>query len=277
MDFARLRTGEIVAAIGGIALLVIMFLPWFEIVTGAEIQTETIEISPGVEEEIPTGAGEVDDSASAWDALQSFDGFLIALAAVSGIALGVLAAAGRRLNLGPLPRGGGAWVLGSLATALILWRLLANPADLKFGIFLGLLAAIAIAVGALLALREDGYEPLVAFGGTRSAAAASAPTAEVAAAGSPGTTSRSSGSRAASRRSTAKRSTGKRAGAKGSTAKRSTTKRSTTKRSTSARSSSRSSSKSSSGRSGSRGGSSRSRSSSSRRSSGGGSRRSSGR
>jgi hypothetical protein len=272
LDFARLRTGEIVAAIGGIALLVIMFLPWFELVTGGEIQTETIEIAPGVEEEIPTGGTEVDDSASAWDSLQSFDGFLIALAAVAGIALGVLAAAGRRLNLGPLPRGGAAWVLGSLATALILWRLFANPADLKYGIFLALPAAVAIAVGALLALYDDGYRPLVPFAGARSTAAATAPTAQVSTPPAGTTASRSSGARATTRRSTPKRSTAKR-----STPKRSTARRTGTKRATSARSGSRGASKGSS-RSGSRGGSSRgrvssSRSSSRRRSSGGGSRR----
>ncbi|MGE5745963.1 MAG: hypothetical protein ACM33U_01730, partial [Solirubrobacterales bacterium] len=37
----------------------------------------------------------------------------------------------------------------------------------KIGIFLGLGAAIAITVGALMALREDGFEPLVAVAGGR--------------------------------------------------------------------------------------------------------------
>jgi hypothetical protein len=71
-------------------------------------------------------------------------------------------------------------VLGSLSVAIILWRLLANgEADLKVGIFLGLIAAGAVAYGALLALREDGIEPLVAVAGgrTRAASAASAPKA----------------------------------------------------------------------------------------------------
>jgi len=145
LDFSRLRDGEIVAAAGGFALFVFMFFHWFSGVSG-------------------------------WDALQDFSGFLIALAAVSGVALGGLAASGKRLNLGEVPRGAGTAALGSLAVLLILWRFLANPGDLRIGIFLGLAAAIAVAVGALMALREDGFEPFVNVpGGRTKVASASAP------------------------------------------------------------------------------------------------------
>jgi hypothetical protein len=165
VNFSRLRTGEIVAAIGGIALLVFMFLPWFGLPgeEGFDLpQPEEVQGLPeGVE---PAPSVEIDESRSAWDALLDFDGFLIFLAAASGIALGGFAAAGQRLNLGAVPRGAGTFVLGSLAVLLILWRVLANPGDLKFGIFLGLLAAAAIAVGAFLALTESGVRVFATTG-----------------------------------------------------------------------------------------------------------------
>jgi hypothetical protein len=75
--------------------------------------------------------------------------------------LAVLCAAGQRLNV-PVPRGGVTAMLGSLSVLIILWRFFANPGDLKFGIFLGLAAAVAVAAGALTALAEEGVRPLVA-------------------------------------------------------------------------------------------------------------------
>ena len=60
--------------------------------------------------------------------------------------------------------------------AIIVWRI-CQPRGSEGRLFLGLIAAIAIAAGALMALREDGYEVLVKVPGGTSAAAASAPPA----------------------------------------------------------------------------------------------------
>jgi hypothetical protein len=238
LDFSRLRNGEIVAAASGLALFIFMFFHWF-------------------------------GGVSAWDALQDFSGFLIALAAVSGVSLGVLAAAGQRINL-PLQRGVGTLVLGKLAVLLILWRILANPGELKVGIFLGLIAAAGIAIGAWMALREDGFEPLVSVPGGRTTeapttvASASAPAATPTP--RPATAPRSGRSTAAKSRSgggTAKKS---RSGG----GKSSTTKTPGKKKSTTARSKSGSSTRSKSGAS------SRSKSSGSSRSKSKGSSRSKG-
>ena len=175
MDFSRLRTGEIVAAVGGLALFIFMFFHWFG--GGVEISTGGTQDVPGIGE-VPNAPSVEETGVSGWDALSDFSGFLIALSAVSGVALGGLAASGQRLNLGGVPRGAGTATLGSLAVLLILWRFFANPGDLKIGIFLGLAAAIAVAVGALMALREEGFEPLVKVPGVRTrAASASAPAA----------------------------------------------------------------------------------------------------
>lgn len=297
MDFSRLRNGEIVAAVGGLALFIFMFFDWFG--GGVEISTSGTQNVPGIGE-VPNAPSVEETGVSAWDALADFSGFLIALAAVSGVALGGLAASGQRLNLGGVPRGAGTAALGSLAVLLILWRFFANPGDLKIGIFLGLAAAIAVAVGALLALREEGFEPLVKVpGGRTKVASASAPAATPtprpatapsggsSSGGSAATKSRSSGGTATKSRSrgstatksrsggsTAKKSrsagstaTKSRAGGK-STAKKSTAKKSTTSRSKSSGSSrSKSSGSSRSKSSGSR---SRSKPSATRRSSSGG-------
>lgn len=253
MDFSRLRTGEIVAAIGGIALFVFMFFDWFG--GGVEVTTGGTQEVPGIGE-VPTGAPEVSETGvSAWDGLQDFSGFLIALAAVSGVTMAGLAMAGQRLNL-PFQRGVGTLTLAKLAILLILWRMLANPGDLEIGIFLGLIAAVAIAIGAWIALREDGFEPLVKVPGGRTRAAsasapAATPTPRPATAPSGGSSSggsRSSGStvtksRAAGGKSAAKKTAAKKTAAKKSPAKKSTTSRSKTSGSSRSKSSGSSKSK----------------------------------
>ena len=103
---------------------------------------------------------------SGWDALTDLPGFLIIFTGVVGIKFAGLTAIGKRLNWG-LRRGVFTLGMGWVATTLILWRMVAGSPDLKIGIFLGLAAVVAIWVGAWLALREDGWEPLVDVSGRR--------------------------------------------------------------------------------------------------------------
>ena len=164
MDPSRLRTGEIVAGIGGAALFLFLFFDWF---SGA----------PELSGNVATGATISRPGVSGWDALTDLPGFLIMLSGVAGLALLCLGAAGQRLNI-PMRRGAITALLGALAVLLILWRMVVGSPTLKIGIFLGLGAAIAITAGALMALGEDGFEPLVAVaGGGRRTASASAPAA----------------------------------------------------------------------------------------------------
>jgi hypothetical protein len=164
LDSSRLRTGETVAGIGGVALFVFLFFDWVS--AGAQI----IGISGGTTTISHPGV-------SGWDFLTDAPGFVIILSGVSGIALAYMAAAGQRVNI-PFPRGTVTAYLGVLAVLLILWRMVAGSPTLEIGIFLGLAAAVAIAVGAFMALAEDGYSPLVAVAGGRTkAVAASAPSA----------------------------------------------------------------------------------------------------
>ncbi len=231
MDSSRLRTGELVAGIGGAALFVFLFFDWFG--GGAEVSGSLVNGTatlshPGI---------------SGWDALTDLPGFLIILSGISGIALAYLAAAGQRVNI-PLRRGAVTALLGALAVLLILWRMFAGSPTLKIGVFLGLGAAIAVTAGALMALGEDGFEPLVAVAGGRTrAASASAPAATptsppaTAPAKSP---ARSSGS-STTKRATAKKKPAARSGSKakssssrsGSTKKKSSPSRSKSKSSSS--------------------------------------------
>jgi hypothetical protein len=179
MDFSRLRNGELAAALGGIALFILLFFDWY-------------------------GGGEAfgEGGVSGWDALAGdVTGFVVALTAVAGVALALLATADRKVNA-PAPRGAGTAVLGSLSVAIILWRMLANSGfELKIGIFLGLLAALAITAGAVIALREDGVEPLVAATGrARRSSRGSAPTKRA--------TTRTTGARKTTARSGSRKSTG---------------------------------------------------------------------
>ena len=190
MDSSKLRTGELVAGIGGVALFVFLFFDWFGGGAGGDRQRGRRhgdpDRSPGV---------------SGWDALTDLPGFLIILSGVAGIAL---ACSGDRRAAGEHPgtpgrrhRG-----LGTLAILLILWRMFAGSPTLKIGIFLGLAAAIAITAGALMALRRTGSSRWSRLPGAAQAQRRHAPTATQPAAppvGAPdaGSTRSSGGSAAA--------------------------------------------------------------------------------
>jgi hypothetical protein len=228
LDSSRLRTGEIVAGIGGIALFVFLFFNWFG--GGAEVSGSLVNGTatlshPGI---------------SGWDALTDLPGFLIILSGISGIALAYLAAAGQRVNV-PVRRGMTTALLGALAVLLILWRMFAGSPTLKIGVFLGLAAAIAITAGALMALGEEGFQPLVAVAGGRTKAAsasapASTPTPRPAAA--PSKSASSSSGSTKTKRSTAKKPaarSGSKAKSSSSTKKKSSSSRSSGSKSSSSR------------------------------------------
>jgi hypothetical protein len=226
LDSSRLRTGEIVAGIAGIALFVFLFFDWFG---GGSVAAGNFTVSVS--------------SRSGWDSLTDLPGFLIIMSGVAGIALAYLAATGQRVNI-PVQRGATTALLGSLAVLLILWRMFAGSPTLKIGVFLGLAAAIAITAGALIALVEDGFEPLVKVAGGRTraapatASAASAPAATPppppASAPAKSSSSSRSGGSTTTKRSTAKKKPAARSGSKAkssSSGSTSTKKKSSTSRS----------------------------------------------
>jgi hypothetical protein len=155
MEVDKLNTGEKVSAVSAILLFIFMFFDWF----GVKISG------------VANFSGEVSGSGgSAWDALDVIPIFLmLAIVVALGVAVVRLTDADLEppVSLNAIVAG-----LGGLAVLLILYRIVFPPdfasfggvsvdATLKFGIFLGLIAAAGIAYGGYSAMREEG----ATFGG----------------------------------------------------------------------------------------------------------------
>ena len=143
MELSRLRRGDLVAGLGGVALLVVMFLDWYSAGGNATFQGQEIDISLGF---------------NAWQAFSITD-LILALTALSGIALAVLTASRRSPAL-PVAAGVITSTLGALATLLVFYRILNQPGpnefiEVKFGAFLGFLAVLAVTAGGCLAMRDE--------------------------------------------------------------------------------------------------------------------------
>ena len=147
MDTSRVSFGEMIAAAGGVALLVLMFLPWF----GGRLSG----IAPA---RVATHTG--------WESFATLPKFLLVLAAVLPVAVAV---AQMRDSLPALPIGQGEMVIaaGSVAFLIVVLRLLDPPGVIEVAIpnvevdpsrkpaaYLALAAAGVIAYGGFLQRRE---------------------------------------------------------------------------------------------------------------------------
>lgn len=123
-----LASGELVAAVSGLGLLVVSFLPWYS-------------------------AGGQD--ATAWQAFSVVDLF-IAAAALAGLLVGLVVLF--RISVSyPVAGSTIATLFGSIALVLIIWRLVDPPADgvdREVGAWLGLIAAAGIMIGGYLGMQE---------------------------------------------------------------------------------------------------------------------------
>ena len=153
MDFSKLRTGEMVAAVGGVVLLIAMFaFDWYEISGGVggllEQFGEAIDVDTGIK---------------AWDG-QGFFGtianLVILAAGVAAIALAILTATARSVAL-PVAASAITAGLGIGAVAMILLRMVFQPGpnevvDLRFGILLALVGAGIVAYGGWQSMQDEG-------------------------------------------------------------------------------------------------------------------------
>ena len=137
---SKLRPADVVGGAGGLALLITLFLPWYG-VEGRGV----VAYGPGSSL-----------TATAGQALSVVD-ILLALAAVLAVALPVVTATAA----GPA-KPVALTVLSSVgsifAALLVLWRLLDSPGDhlgLRYGAWLGLLAALVMLGGCWGAMRDD--------------------------------------------------------------------------------------------------------------------------
>jgi hypothetical protein len=129
MDLRRLHPGEWIAAASGLALLVSLFLPWYD-------------------------AG--DDSVSAWDALAVTD-VLLAIVAAAGVLLAIVTAT-QRVPAVPIALSAVVVLVGLVGLVLVVIRVLALPdgADGRdWALWLGLAGAAGIVVGALATMTDE--------------------------------------------------------------------------------------------------------------------------
>jgi hypothetical protein len=143
VELSRLRHGDLIAGIGGAALLITLFLTWYSAGGSATFQGQDIEVSLNL---------------TAWEAFSITD-VILALTALSGIAVAVLTAS-RRSPAMPVAAAVITTTLGALATLLVLYRIVNQPGpneflEVKLGAFLGLLAVLAVAVGGFRAIRDE--------------------------------------------------------------------------------------------------------------------------
>jgi hypothetical protein len=139
----ELTRGNVIAAVSGVALLLVMFMSWFE--TGGGSTTAVI-------------VG-LDTTENAWQAFE-FTDLILFLTALAAIAAAVLSAGGNSARA-PLRPEAVAFGLGVLSTLLVLYRIL-NPvldAGRKLGLFLGFLASVGVAAGSWMAMQEAVAEP----------------------------------------------------------------------------------------------------------------------
>ena len=142
MAFAarRMRTGELIAGGGGIVVLAaLFFLPWFGVPASAGGLAST---------------GGALASLDGWQALTTTRWILLVTIAVA-LALPVVTAA-RRAPAVPVALGMLSCVLGAVSTLVLLYRIIDHPGlSARAGIYVGLVASIAIGYGGYLSLRVE--------------------------------------------------------------------------------------------------------------------------
>ncbi len=129
MDLRRLRAGEWIAALGGVALLVALFLPWYD--EGAAS---------------PTG----------WESFAVVD-VILALVGVAAVLLLVVTAQQRSPAL-PIAMASLLTLGGVLVLVLALIHVADLPSDASArdaGVWLGLAASLGIFAGGALAMRDE--------------------------------------------------------------------------------------------------------------------------
>jgi hypothetical protein len=148
MDTTKLRLGELVAGVSALVLFIVMFLPWY----GASVKAGTVTASA---------------DATAWQAYSLID-LILFVSIIAALGMVILAMTQRSAAL-PISASVVVTILGGLDVLLILFRMISKPGkgncgsfcdavsiNLKYGLFLGLIAAGGIAAGAFMAMREEG-------------------------------------------------------------------------------------------------------------------------
>jgi hypothetical protein len=140
MDLRRLGRGEWIASLSGLALLVSLFLPWYDGVLSCPGGTASC----------------AREQLSAWQTLSVTDMLLALIAAFAVLVLIVTAT--QRVAALPLILDGLLTLAGLIGVLLVLVRVLALPGEAtgrSWALWLGLLGALGIVIGASLAMRDE--------------------------------------------------------------------------------------------------------------------------
>jgi hypothetical protein len=145
LDTSRLSQGELIAGVSGLALLVVMFLPWY----GVDFNFGGVSDS---------------ETVNAWEVFSWID-ILLFLAALAAVGSAVVKLAD--VDLPDVPVAAIVAGLGAVAVLLVVYRVIDTPGpDIpqiiennidfgrKFGLFLGLIAAGGVAYGGYRQMSE---------------------------------------------------------------------------------------------------------------------------
>ena len=142
----RLSRGQVIAAVGAVALLVAMFLPWIG-VSGPSLPSG-VNLPPGV------AAAAGSSSENIWKG-STLDVYLLITAVVALLpALLALTDSAEEFSF----VSAATFLLGVVGVVLVIaWLTVDFPdgAERKYGAFIGLAAAIVIAIGGFRAMQEE--------------------------------------------------------------------------------------------------------------------------
>jgi hypothetical protein len=145
----RLSQGQMIAAVGAVVLLVAMFLPWIG-VSGPSLPSG-VNLPPGVSSNI---AGAASTSDNVWKG-STLDIYLLITAVVALLpALLALTDSAEEFSF----VSAATFLLGVVGVILVAAYLTVDfpdGADRKIGAFIGLAAALAIAIGGFRAMQEE--------------------------------------------------------------------------------------------------------------------------
>jgi hypothetical protein len=140
----KVRGGDLLAGIGGLALLGVMFAPWFRFLEGVYVGSRVI--APN------------DTLQNAWESVSVLR-FALVITALLGIAQ-LVATAFERTTAWPVAAEVFGAAIGSVTTLWTLLRLIDPPgpnfgAERRWGAYVGLACCTAVAVGAWWSMRDE--------------------------------------------------------------------------------------------------------------------------
>jgi hypothetical protein len=145
----RLSQGQVIAAVGAVALLVAMFLPWIG-VSGPSLPSG-VNLPPGVANSVAGAGG---SSENVWKG-STLDVYLLITVIVAALpALLALTDSAEEFSF----VSAATFLLGVVGTILVIAYLTVDfpdGPDRKYGAFIGLAAVIVIAIGGFRAMQEE--------------------------------------------------------------------------------------------------------------------------